>query len=77
MDDKVQSAYDFLNQPENKHLKDFVKNFNQPKGFVFSLSPEYTEIMDGINEEGHSGASLALCVRSCQRLFNLEDQNSL
>ena len=77
MEDKVQSAYDFLNQPENKYLKEFVKNFNQPNGFAFCVSPEYAEINDALDNDGHSGSSLAMCMRACQRLFNLEAQHSL
>jgi hypothetical protein len=77
MEDKVQSAYDFLNQPENKHLKEFVKTFKQPNGFAFCVSPEYKEIMDALDDDGHSGSSLAMCMRSCQRLFNLEAQHSV
>ena len=77
MEDKVQKAYDFLNQHKNNHLKEFVKTFNESDGFVFSISEQYIEIMDGIGEEGHSSASLALCMRVCQKLFNLESQISL
>jgi hypothetical protein len=74
MEDKVQNAYDFLNQPENKHLKEFVKNFNQLNGFAFCISPEYTEIINALDEDGHSGSSLATCMRACQKIFNLESQ---
>ena len=28
MEDKVQKAYDFLNIPENKHLKEFICSLN-------------------------------------------------
>ena len=74
MEEKVQSAYNFLNQTENKHLKEFVKNFNQPHGFAFCESSEYTEIIDGLDADGHSGSSLAMCMRACQKIFNLESQ---
>ena len=77
MEDKVQLAYDFLNQPENKHLKEFVKTFKQPNGFAFCESQEYKKIIDAIMDDGHSGSSLALCMRACQKLFNLEAQNSV
>ena len=77
MEEKVQKAYDFLNQPENKHLKEFVKNFNQHNGFAFCISPEYKEIGDALDDDGHSGSSLAMCMRACQSIFNLEAQNSL
>jgi hypothetical protein len=77
MEDKVQSAYNCLNQPENKHLKEFVKTFNQPHGFAFCVSPEYLQIIILLDDDGHSGSSLAMCMRACQRLFNLESQNSV
>ena len=73
MDKYVSNLYDFLNQLENKHLKEFVKSFNEPNGFIYSTSNQYCEIMNGIYEDGHSAASIALCARECQRLFNLEE----
>jgi hypothetical protein len=77
MEEKVQNAYNFLNQPENTHLKEFVKIFNGPDGFSFSTAEQYTEIIDALDSDGHSGCSLAMCMRECQRLFNLESQNSV
>jgi hypothetical protein len=74
MEEKVQSAYNFLNQPENKDLKKFVKNFSETNGFAFCESPEYTVIINALDEDGHSGASLAMCMRACQKIFNLESQ---
>jgi hypothetical protein len=73
MEEKVKNAYNFLNQPENTHLKEFVKIFNEPDGFAFSISEQYTEIIDALDFDGHSGSSLAMCMRECQRLFNLEE----
>jgi hypothetical protein len=75
MEEKIQNVYNFLIQPENKHLKEFVKTFNEPDGFVFSTSEECTEISDALDSDGHSGSSLAMCMRHCQKLFNLEEQN--
>ena len=76
MEDKVQKAYDYLNLAENKHLKEFVKTFAEKNGFSSSTAPEYKEIMDYLEEDGHSGCSLAICMRSCQKIFNLESQKS-
>ena len=75
MEGYVQNAIEFLNMPQNKHLKEFVTTFNEPHGFAFSMSEQYTEIINGLDGDGHSGSSLALCMRKCQRLFNLEIKN--
>ena len=74
MIEKAKKIYNFLNKPENNHLKEFVKNFNEPNGFVFSISEEYREIIDGLDDDGHSGNSFAICMRYCQKLVNLECQ---
>ncbi len=72
MDEYVKNLYNFLNQDENKHLKEFVKSFNEPNIFSFCCSKQYIEILNGIEENGHSASSLAMCVHECQKLFNLE-----
>lgn len=75
MEEIVQKVYDFLNIPENKNLKEFVKTFHEPNGFAYCTKKEYMDIMNGIDEDCHSGVSLASCLRTCQKLFNLESQN--
>jgi len=74
MENKTQKIYDFLIKPENEHLKEFVKSFDEPDGFTFSISKEYLEIMDTIDEDGHSGLSLALSLRQCQNIFLKEQE---
>lgn len=50
----------------------FVKEFNDPTGFMLFDSPLIYEIKDAINAENpiHSGSSIALCLRSCQTALN-------
>lgn len=61
----VNNAMIFLNN--NIILSDFVKNFNEKGGFIFSSNPLMNEIIKGVDpNEIHSGASLAMCLRQCQ-----------
>jgi len=50
---------------------DYVKNFNEPMGFSFCVSPILAEITEAIDNENpiHSGASLALCLQQCKQIL--------
>ena len=45
---------------------DFVRNFNDIKGFLLSDDERMSKITKHINYEGHSGASMACAFRRCQ-----------
>jgi hypothetical protein len=59
--------YNFLNNEEG--LKNFVTNFNDPSGFVWSNDIRVDEIFRKLNNNDHSPASFALCLRACQSIF--------
>ena len=62
------NAYTFLN--ENEKLKYFVKNFNEPNGFIGSNDESINIIASALEEDMHSGLSFALTMRCCQSIFN-------
>ena len=62
----LQTAFDAVTQLE---LWDFVTNFNEENGFMFSNSPNVTKIHSRIEElgyRGHSGASIGWTLRTMQ-----------
>ena len=63
----VQNMLAFIKtKPE---LVKFVRDFDEPNGFLFSRSPYVNEIDYGVDQDGHSGASLAYCLRACQHIL--------
>lgn len=71
LDDSVQHMLQFLN--ENTNIKEFVKNFDDnKKGFMFSSHPYVHAISSSplVEQDGHSGASFACCLRQCQKILN-------
>jgi len=50
----------------------YVKNFDDPKGFLFKQSTTLDEICTAIDDENpiHSGASIAMCLQQCKFLLN-------
>ena len=62
----IDNAMAFL--AANPELADFVKKFsNDDTGFVWSVDPRVATIAEGLDKDGHSGASLACCLRACQQ----------
>ena len=73
----IKSAMDVIKETESEQL---VMNYNEEGGFMFSNNEKVQEIMFKISNEygGHSGASLAQTMRSCQYLLsNIEEWNKL
>lgn len=71
LDQSVQHMLQFLN--ENPNIKEFVKNFDDnQKGFMFSSHPYIYAISASplVDQDGHSGASFACCLRQCQQILN-------
>jgi hypothetical protein len=46
-------------------LIEFVRDFNEERGFMFSNSPYITTIGRQVDDD-HSGASFGTCMRECQ-----------
>ena len=73
----IKSAMDVIKKYESEQL---VMNYNEEGGFMFSNNEKVQKIMFQISEVygGHSGASLAHTMRSCQYLLsNIEEWNEL
>lgn len=49
----------------------YVRDFNDPHGFMFADSPILDAIVDAIEADNdiHSGNSIAMCLRACQTNF--------
>ena len=73
----IKSEMDVIKKYESEQL---VMNYNEEGGFMFSNNEKVQKIMFQISEVygGHSGASLAHTMRSCQYLLsNIEEWNEL
>jgi hypothetical protein len=66
--EQIENTYNFLNQ--NEDLKNFVINFDEPRGFAWSLDKRVVEIHDGINDDNISSPNFfALILRACQSIY--------
>jgi len=63
----IESAMKFLNR--NPELKNFVKNFDDPKGFAWSTHPNIQKLSDGLIDDEHSATSFAYTMRKCQEII--------
>lgn len=73
----IKSAMDVIKETKSEQL---VMNYNEEGGFMFSNNEKVQKIMFQISEiyGGHSGASLAHTMRSCQYLLsNIEEWNRI
>lgn len=52
-----------------KNIVEYVRNFSDNNGFMFSSGPENSRIQELWYHQGHSGASAACCLRICQFIF--------
>jgi hypothetical protein len=59
----------FFNKPENSHLKEYVKNFDEPNGFSNCHSNEFIEICNGVDENSNLDSGIVLYLRKCQYIF--------
>ena len=50
----------------------YIKQFNDPAGFVFCDSAILEEIKTAVDTDNpiHSGASLAMCLQNCKIILN-------
>ena len=72
----IKSAMDVIQKYESEQL---IIQYDEDGGFMFSKNEKVNQIMLEISEiyGGHSGASLAHTMRSCQYLLsNLEEWNT-
>ena len=71
----VEQALTYIN--DYPDLVDFVKNFDEDSGFMWSSDERKIKILDGINNPNHSPTSFALTLRICQTIhkgqFTLEE----
>ena len=63
----VEQALTYIN--EYPEFIDFVKNFDEPTGFMWSSDERLFKIIDGINNPNHSPTSFALTLRVCKNIY--------
>ncbi len=57
---------------KNNDLKQWVKNFNDPKGFMFTEADEITIICNACDPEAKLDNSIVWFLRECQCIFKNE-----
>jgi hypothetical protein len=57
---------------KNNYLKQWVKNFNDPKGFMFTEADEITTICNACDPEAKLDNSIVWFLRKCQTIFKNE-----
>jgi hypothetical protein len=55
---------------QNEEWVDFVKNFDEANGFMWTRNKNYFEIHEKINDDTISPMHFALYMRSCQHILN-------
>lgn len=73
----IKLAMDVVKENESEQL---IMDYDEEGGFMFSNNEKINKIMLEISNKygGHSGASLAYTMRSCQYLLsNIEEWNEL
>jgi hypothetical protein len=63
----VEQALTYMN--EYPDFVEFVKNFNEDCGFMWSGDERKFKIFDGINNPNHSPSSFSLTLRVCQNIY--------
>ena len=63
---------DFFNKNENNDLKQWVKNFNEPNGFMFTEADEIITICEALDSEKQLDNSIVWFLRECQDIFTNE-----
>ena len=58
-----------LNAIRTLGLDDFVRDFDNEEGFMWSNDKRIYDIGEKVVSDGHSGASFACCLRQCQQLL--------
>jgi hypothetical protein len=71
--EQVDNMLSYIKSQEG--LSEFVANFNGKNGFMWSDDKRVNQIGNAVIEDGHSGASFALCLRRCQSILNKELNN--
>ncbi len=64
----IEEALTYIN--EYPDCIDYVKNFNEESGFLWSIDERKFKIFDGLSQnEEHSPASISLTLRVCQSIY--------
>lgn len=61
---------------KNKDYTDFIKNYNNPRGFTYSRNYILDIINDEINIHECKSVSFEVCMEICRQKLNLENNNT-
>ena len=62
----------FFNKNKNNDLKQWVKNFDEPNGFMFTEADEITTICNACDPKAELANSIVWFLRECQHIFQNE-----
>jgi hypothetical protein len=62
----------FFNKNKNNDLKQWVKNFDEPNGFMFTEADEITTICNACDPKAELANSIVWFLRKCQTIFKNE-----
>ena len=69
----LNSFLNFFNKNKNNNLKQWVKNFNEPSGFMFTEANEMSIICNTVDPGAKLDNSIVWYLRKCQTIFQNED----
>jgi hypothetical protein len=72
--EEVANAMRFL--LENENLKNYVKNFDGERGFLWTFSEELSQIKLALSNDTNSPLSLALVLQECRALLRFSDDEN-
>ena len=61
-----------FNKNKNNDLKQWVKNFDEPNGFMFTEADEITTICNACDPKAELANSIVWFLRECQHIFQNE-----
>ena len=62
----------FFNKNKNNDLKQWVKNFDEPNGFMFTEADEITTICNACDPKAELANSIVWFLLKCQTIFKNE-----
>jgi len=70
--DILDNFLNFFNKNEHNDLRQWVKNFDEPNGFMFTEADEITTICNACDPKAELANSIVWFLRKCQTIFKNE-----
>ena len=72
MENSIKNMVDKIRNYNDKSLMRWVIDYEPTNGYMFNDNPQLKIISDLVDEDGHSGASFAICMRKArEQLTNM------